>query len=79
MPTYHVQLTMEAHKSCLAKPTTKLLHTILALKPGDKLVITADETLIPLDRILTTLQETGLRIENIEHDLNMTKIIAVKE
>jgi len=79
MTTHHIHLTREAHESCLQKPTTRLLHTILALKPGDTLIITADQTLIPKERLFQTLETTGLEVRDVREDYNLITITAVKK
>ncbi len=68
MLTYKVELTLQAAKSCKDKPIAKLLITLLAMEPGDELIIIGEDMYYPLNKLLTTLETYNLEIIEKEYD-----------
>ncbi|MEB3760620.1 MAG: hypothetical protein GSR81_07235 [Desulfurococcales archaeon] len=78
MLTYEVELTLEAARSCKDKPTAKLLVTLLAMDPGDTLVVTGEDLYYPYQKLLKLLEAQGFEILEKDYDGLTYKIKACK-
>jgi len=74
----HVELTLEAFKSCREKPSAVLLSRIMEMKPGEELEIMGEEEVFPLRLLQRMLDAEGVEIVSKESDGLTYKVIARK-